>query len=283
MQKKDGSLRFCIDYRKVNDVTLKDAYPLPRIDDALSQLQGSQYFSTIDLFSGYWQVEVDPADQAKTAFATRRGLFEFRVMPFGLCNAPATFQRLMETVLAGLNWEICLIYIDDIIITGRTFEDMIQNLEKVFQRLESAGLKLKAKKCYLFAKQVSFLGHLISGEGIKADPDKIKAVEEWIEPRSVTEVRSFIGLCSYYRKFIKDFASEARPLHNLLEKNREFKWSEDCQNAFEELRKRLTSAPVLAHPDFNTHFILDTDASDHAIGGVLSQVIDGQETSNCIR
>ena len=159
--KKDGSKRFCIDYRKLNDITVKDPYPLPRIDSALDQLSGAEWFSCLDLNSGYWQVEVEESDRIKTAFVSRQGLFEFKVMPFGLCNAPATFERLMETVLAGLNWQICLIYLDDIIVIGRTFENMIRNLDEVLQKLGEAGLKLKPRKCQLFAKQVDFLGHNI--------------------------------------------------------------------------------------------------------------------------
>ena len=220
---------------------------------------------------------VDPNDRQKTAFTTRRGLFEFSVMPFGLCNAPATFERLMETVLRGLQFETCLIYLDDIIVFGKTFEEMVDNLSKVFNRLETAGLKLKPKKCVLFARQVEFLGHIVSSEGISTSPAKTKAVESWMVPRNITEVRSFLGLCSYYRKFVKDFASIAKPLHDLTAKDKSFKWSEDCQISFDKLKQALMSEPILAHPDFSKEFILDTDASDKAIGAVLSQVIDGKE------
>ena len=160
--KKDGSKRFCVDYRKLNDITVKDAYPLPRIDASLDHLAGARWFSCLDLNSGYWQVEVDEDDRTKTAFVSRKGLYEFKFMPFGLCNAPATFERLMETVLAGLNWKICLIYLGDMIVTGKNFEDMIKNLDEVLSKLGEAVLKLKARKCQLFAKQVEFLGHIIS-------------------------------------------------------------------------------------------------------------------------
>ena len=276
-KKKDGTTRFCVDYWKLNELTVKDAYPLPRIDDSLDHLSGAQWFSTLDLCSGYWQVELEPEDKPKTAFATKRGLYQFRVMPFGLCNAPATFERLMETVLSGLQWDICLIYHDDIIVIAKSFDEMLQNLETVFNRLSSAGLKLKAKKCHIFAEQVEFLGHIISTEGIATDPKKVEIVKEWKEPSNITEVRSFVGLCSYYRRYIKGFASIVKPLNKLTEKKQKFVWTEDCQAAFETLKSKLTQAPILSFPNFDEPFILDTDASNTAIGAVLSQNIEGQE------
>ena len=205
VKKKDGTTRFCVDYRKLNELTVKDAYPLPKIDVSLDHLSGAQWFSTLDLCSGYWQVELEPEDKPKTAFVTKRGLYQFRVMPFGLCNAAATFERLMGTVLSGLQWDICLIYLDDIIVIAKSFSEMLQNLETVFQRLSSAGLKLKAKKWHVFSEQVEFLGHIISPEGIATDPKKTEVVKEWKEPSNVSEVRSFVGLCSYYRRYIKGF------------------------------------------------------------------------------
>ncbi len=277
VQKKDGTKRFCVDYRRLNDVTIKDAYPLPRVDESLDQLSGSKWFSCLDLSSGFWQVETEPEDRQKTAFATRTGLYEFNVMPFGLCNSPATFERLMETVLAGLHWQICLIYLDDIIVTGKTFEDMLRNLEIIFQRFEQANLKLKPRKCHLFKKEIEFLGHIISEQGVRTDPKKVECVENWPEPTTVKEVRSFLGLCSYYRRFIACFSEIAKPLHQLTEKDRKFAWTEQCSAAFQTLKKKLTEAPLLAHPDFSQPFILDTDASDLAIGSVLSQKIDGVE------
>lgn len=275
VEKKDGTKRFCVDYRSLNNKTVKDAYPLPRIDDSLDRLEGASWFCTLDLHSGYWQVEMNEADKPKTAFVTRSGLFQFTVMPFGLCNSPATFERLMEVVLAGLNFNVCLVYIDDIIIFGKTFDETLQNLEQVLTKLQLAGLKLKASKCTLFKQEVLFLGYKVSGDGVQTDPAKVAVVEQWPIPIEVSEVRSFVGLCSYYRRFIAGFSSLAKPLFRLTEKGREFKWTSDCQSAFDNLKKCLTSTPVLAHPNFSVPFILDTDASQVGLGAVLSQDIDG--------
>ena len=222
--KKDGSVRFCVDYRKVNDLTRKDAYPLPRVDDTLDTLSGSKWFSTLDLISGYWQVEVAEEDREKTAFCTPDGLFEFKVMPFGLCNAPATFQRLMDMVLGGLQWTNCLVYLDDVIVVGRTFREHLQNLRSVFSRLSTAGLKLQPKKCHLCSPQVEFLGHVVSAEGVSTDPKKIEKVANWPVPTSKREVQQFLGLANYYRRFMEDFARIAKPLHRLTEKTVDFAW-----------------------------------------------------------
>lgn len=277
VRKRDGGLRFCVDYRKLNDVTRKDAYPLPRIDDALDSLNKACWFSTLDLASGYWQVELDPRDKHKTAFITRQGLFEFNVLSFGLCNSPSTFQRLMDLVLADLQWTTCLVYLDDIITFGRTFQEHLARLDEVLTKLRQANLKVKPAKCHLFATQVQYLGHVISSDGVKADPAKVEAVRQWPVPKTQTEVRSFLGLASYYRRFVKGFAEIARPLHQLTEKGRRFKWTESCQVAFEQLKQSLMSAPVLAYPDPSKTFVLDTDASDAGIGAVLSQEEGGCE------
>ena len=278
VKKKDGSLRFCVDYRKVNTVTRKDAYPLPRVDDTLDTLAGSRWFSTLDLISGYWQVEVDQEDREKTAFSTPEGLFEFTVMPFGLCNAPATFQRLMDLVLAGLQWSSCLVYLDDVIVTGRTFEEHLKHLRAVFDRLRDAKLKLKPSKCAFCKSEVAFLGHIVSADGVVTDPAKVEKAQNWPLPTCRREVQQFLGLANYYRRFIRDFATIAKPLHKLTEKTAKFQWTQQCQEAFEELRRKLTSAPVLAFPDYSRPFTLDTDASGTGLGAVLSQVDeDGKE------
>mgnify|MGYP000034807019 CR=1 FL=1 len=277
VRKKDGSQRFCVDYRGLNRVTIKDAYPVPRIDETLDALANAEWFSTLDLASGYWQVALDEDASQKSTFVVRNGLYRWRCMPFGLCNAPATFERLMEKVMAGLQWDILLIYLDDVIVFGKTEKEEIERLRVVFSRLRQAGLKLKPKKCFLFQKSVGYLGHVVSSQGVATDPDKVRAVAEWPTPKCVKEVRSFLGLASYYRRFIRGFAEVASPLHALTEKSREFHWSDACQEAFDELKLRLQSAPVLAYPVPDSDYILDTDASGDGIGAVLSQVHEGQE------
>ena len=275
--KKDGSTRFCIDYRRLNNVTRKDAFQIPRIDENFEALSGAEWFSTLDMASGYWQVSVAEQDRHKTAFCTRKGLFQWRVLPFGLSNAPSTFSRLMELVLRGILWERCLVYLDDIIIFGRDFESALENLRHVFDRLRRAGLKLKAKKCKLFQKTVKFLGHVVSKEGVQCDPEKVECVQNWKVPECVTEVRSFLGLASYYRRFIPQYAQIADPLTRLTEKGRKFTWNDQCQQAFEALKQKLVTAPVLAYPQTEGLMVLDTDASAVSISGCVSQIQNGEE------
>ncbi|KRX36686.1 Retrovirus-related Pol polyprotein from transposon 17.6 [Trichinella murrelli] len=235
VNKRDGSCRFCVDYRQLNNVTQKDAHPLPRIDDTLDALSGAQWFPT-DLASGYWQVEMETRDREKTAFTTPYGLYQFKVMPFGLCNAPASFQRLMETSLRGLVGSKCLVYLDDVIVFGRTAEEHTARLQEVLDRLRKVGLKVKPEKCQLMKRKVAYLGHIISEKGIATDPSKTRAVKEWQAPSCVSELRQFLGLASYYRKFVNGFAT-----------------------------------PILAYPDFRRRFLVDVDASGAGLGAVLSQ------------
>jgi RNase H-like domain found in reverse transcriptase/Reverse transcriptase (RNA-dependent DNA polymerase) len=276
VRKKDGSFRCCIDYRKLNLVTRKDAYPLPRIDACLDAMASAQWFSTFDLRSSYHQVTVASEDCDKTAFICPRGMYRFRTMPFGLCNAGATFQRLMDIVMTGLHMDICLVYLDDIIVYSNSMETHLNRLVTVLERLRSAGLKLKPEKCALFQKSVSFLGHVVSDTGIGTDPQKIKAVVEWPTPTCIKDVRSFLGLAGYYRRFVKDFATIASPLNEVTKKSA-FNWNEREQKAFEKLKYLLTTPPILAMPTDDDEFTIDTDASDYAIGAVLSQKQNGVE------
>ena len=279
IKKPDGTDRFCCDLRKVNSVTKKDAYPLPRIADTLDALSGTQFYSSVDLQCGYWQVPLAEESKDRTAFITHAGLYEFNVMAFGLSNAPSSFQRLMECVLRGLHWKIALIYLDDVLVYSRTFEDHLQHLRLVFDRFRDAGLKLKPKKCHFGQKKVKYLGHVVSKEGVSPDPDKISAIKEYPVPRSIKDVRAFLGLANYYRKFVKGFAKIAGPLHDLTKKGLKFQWNESCQCAFDALKTALTQAPILAHPDFTLEFILATDASDVGLGYVLGQIQNGKEVA----
>lgn len=245
VQKKDGSWRFCVDYRRLNSVTKKDVYPLPRIDDVVDCLHSASYFSSVDLKSGYWQIPMDPKHREKTAFITPDGLYEFNVMPFGLCNAPATFERFMDTILRGLKWEICLCYLDDVVIFGRTFDEHNTRLATVLECLHNAGLVLNSKKCRFGERQTLVLGHLVDKDGVRPDPQKITAVKSFKQPQSVRELRSFLGLCSYFRRFVPHFADLASPLTYLLRNNVPFTWTAECDAAFCQLKFLLTSGPIL--------------------------------------
>ena len=282
VRKKDGSLRFCVDFRQLNAATIKDAHPLPRIDDLLDALHGAKWFSTLDLKSGYWQVPIAEQDKEKTAFRTSSGqLFEFNQVPFGLCNAPATFSRLMDRVLAGLHWETCLFYLDDIIVFSSTWEEHLARLCEVFERLRHAKLKLGAAKCTFAAKEVSYLGHRVTEEGLLPDPSLLAAIRDIPPPKTATEVRSFLDLAGYYRRYVKGFAAIAAPLHALTRKDALFHWSEDCQAAFDQLKARLTTSPITAFPDFSQAFRLYTDASTAGLGAILAQVREGKERIIC--
>ena len=246
--KKDGSTRFCVDYHRLNARTKKDAFPLPRIDDSLNSLSGQAWFSTLDLASGYWQVKLSENAKPKTAFATHSGLFQFAVMPFGLCNAPATFERLMSQVMRGLHWKRCLVYIDDILVFGNDFECALHNLELVLDRVAEYGLQLKSTKCNLFRMSVPFLGHIVGRAGLECDPNKLSAVTNWIPPMTTKGVSKFLGFTGYYRRFVPDYSTVAQALVHLLGKDCKFEWTTACQDAFEALRTLFIKAPVLAFP-----------------------------------
>lgn len=273
--KKDGSLRFCVDYRQLNQLTYKDGYPLPNIETCLQSLGGSRYFSSLDLRAGYWQTVIDPVDRDKTAFVTRKGTFRFKVLSFGLANAPALFQRLMDLVLVGLTWESCLVFVDDILVFSRSFEEHIERLTAVFERLKKAQLKLKPSKCKLFQHRISFLGHVVSEKGIEPDPEKVQTVKDWPTPTKLNELRSFVGLASYYRNHIEGFANLARPLHELTKKGVLFQWTSRQDDAFTHLKEKLVTAPVLASPIDQGKYVLDTDASNEALGAILHQEQEG--------
>ena len=274
--------RPCIDYRYLNLLTKKDSYRIPRIDDtldALSQNNGSGpgIFTTLDMFSGYFQIELDEKSKEKTAFSTpHMGLWEFNVMPFGLTNAPSTYQRLMESLFRGLVPSICLLYIDDLICHSMNFEDHLGHLRKIFEILRVANLKLKLTKCNFAQPSVKFLGHIVSKEGIKPDPNNIKVVRDFKTPTKVHDVQSWLGLANYYRKFVKNFSEIAKPLTNLLKKGTPFIWDEKCDKAFTEMKQRLIEPPLLGYPSFDHPFTLYTDASGFSLGAVLSQQIGDQ-------
>ena len=276
--KKDGTARFCIDYRRLNQATKKDAYPLPRIDDTLELMRGSVCFCTLDLASGYWQLELAAEDREKTAVITHKGLFQFTVLPFGLCNAPSTFKRFMDNLLGALVGRVCLVYIDDVIVFGNSEEQCLENLDVVLGAIQSSGLKLKASKCHMMQREVNFLGHVVSEKGISTDPEKVKVVNLWPLPETETAVRAFFGFAGYYRSFVQDFATLAAPLYALTQKGVSFEWTKECQRVFIELKETLASAPVLAFPAELGSLVLDTDASDYGLGVVLSQQqADGTE------
>ena len=279
VRKKDGSLRFCIDLRKLNSRTVRDAYALPRIEESLESLSGATVFSTLDLKSGYWQVRMDPKSQPYTAFTVGPlGFYECARMPFGLTNAPATFQRLMNSCLGDLQHKFCLLYIDDIVIYSSCPEDHLQHLSIVFSRLRQAGLKLKPAKCEFFQSSLEYLGHIVSAEGVRTNPKKIAAIKKWPRPTTIAELRSFLGFTGYYRRFIQGYSQLARPLNSHLQgaeqkkKTAPLTWNTASEEAFQALKTCCMETPVLAYPDFAQPFELHTDASAHGLGAALYQV-----------
>ena len=271
MKKKDRSLRLCIDYRQLNRVTISNQYPLPRIDELFDQLQGSQVYSKIDLRSGYHQLRVQESDVPKTAFRTRYGHYEFLVMPFGLTNAPAAFMDLMNQVFQPYLDRFVIGFIDDILVYSGSSEEHSEHLRIVLQTLRERQLYAKLSKCQFWLDRVAFLGHVISVEGVSVDPKKIEAVVNWKPPKNVSEVRSFLGFAGYYRKFVKGFSKIATPLTKLTRKDIKYDWVDACQQSFEELKGRLTSAPVLALPNGRDEFVVYSDTSRQGLGCVLMQ------------
>ena len=272
--KPSGKWRICIDYRKLNAVTIPDQHPIPRIDDSLDVLQGAKYFSKLDCKSGFWQVKMLEEDIHKTAFCTRKGLYEFTVMPFGLSNSARTFERLMNRVLEGLMFQTVLVYLDDILIFSHTIEEHYDRLKSVFERFRLHNLKIEVSKCEFFCQSIKFLGHLISSHGILPDPEKIKVVQNYPKPTNPKQIKQFLGLSTFYRRFCKDYAKIASPLSNLLRKNVEWHWNQEQETAFSSLKTALTTAPFLKYPDYSKDFILQTDASNFCIAAILLQKYD---------
>ena len=271
VKKKDGTLRMCIDYRGLNQVTIKNKYPLPRIDELFDQLQGSTVFSKLDLRQGYYQLKIKESDIPKTALNSRYGHYEFVVMPFGLTNAPAAFMDLMHRVFHQYLDKFVVVFIDDILVYSKTESEHEQHLRIVLETLQRHKLYAKFSKCEFWLSQVAFLGHIISSEGLAVDPSKIEAITNWKRPESTTEVRSFLGLAGYYRKFVKDYSKIAGPLSALTSKTRQFAWNDKCERSFQELKRMLTDTPILTLPDGSEDFVVFTDASQEGLGCVLMQ------------
>ena len=277
VRKKDGSYRFCVDLRAVNSVTQGMSHPLPRVDDALDTLSGAKYFSSLDMASGYWQVEIAPEDREKTAFTTGKGLHHFKVMAFGLKNAGPTFQKLMELILAGMDNKTCLVYIDDIIVFNSTEKGHLTTLTEMFHRIRGAGMKLKPSKCLLGRQEVTFLGHRVMSGGILPDPRNVDKVARWPKPQNADELLSFLGLCGYYNKFVKEYSEETRVLREAAARKGPLDWTPELMKAFERMKDVLTSAPVLRLPTFRGKFRLDTDACNASVGSVLTETVEGED------
>ncbi|GJR39581.1 putative reverse transcriptase domain-containing protein [Tanacetum coccineum] len=271
VKKKDGSFRMCIDYRELNKLTIKNRYPLPRIDDLFDQLQGSSVYSKIDLRSGYHQLRVREEDIPKTAFRTRYGHYEFQVMPFGLTNAPAVFMDLMNRVCKPYLDKFVIVFIDDILIYSRNEEEHANHLRIILELLQKEKLYAKFSKCDFWIHIVQFLGHLIDSQGLHVDPAKIEAVKNWTSPTTPTEVRQFLGLAGYYRRFIEGFSKIAKPMTKLTQKNKNYIWGEEQESAFQLLKQKLCEAPILALPEGNDNFVVYCDASLQGLGVVLMQ------------
>jgi len=275
VEKKNGELRLCVDYRSLNDATIKSAYPLPRIDECLDQLQGANVFSALDLESGYHQIPMAEDSRELTAFTSRYGHFQYRVMPFGLCNAPSTFQSWMNNILRPYLDSFVVVYLDDILIYSKDEDDHRRHLELVMEALATHSARLNVTKCAFFKREIRFLGHVIDHQGIRPDPGQVEKIAGFAPPRNKRDVQSFLGTVNFFRRFIRGCATIATPLYALTRDKVPFVWTDGHQAAFEELKRLLTSSPVLCLPDTSRPFTVHTDASDYAIGAVLLQEHDG--------
>ena len=277
VKKKDGNIRLCVDYRRLNSVTPVDPYPMPRTDELIDQIGQAKHITTLDLSKGYWQVPMKNEDRVKTAFSTPNGLFQFKVMPFGLSGAPATFQRMMDRVIRGME-DFAGVYLDDIVIFSGTWEEHLEHVKKMLLKLREHRLTAKPVKCQFGMKECSYLGHIVGSGQVKPDPRKLQAVKEFPIPITKKQVRGFLGLTGYYRKFIQDYASIAAPLTDLTKKSlpERVQWTAESRRAFEALKIALCKNPVLVNPDFSKQFILQTDASNRGVGAVLSQLDDNK-------
>ena len=269
--------RLVIDYRKLNAKTIDDRYPIPNITDILDKLGKCNYFTTLDLAAGFHQIEVDPQDVAKTAFNVENGHYEFLRMPFGLKNSPATFQRVMDNVLREFVGKCCLVFMDDIIIFSSSLQEQIDNLSKILKTFEKFNLKIQLDKSEFLRKEVAFLGHIVTSEGVKPNPSKIEAIKKWPIPKNEKELRGFLGILGYYRRFVKDFAKIVKPLTSQLKKDTKIEHTKQFVDTFERCKKLLSSSQILQYPDFSKPFVLTTDASNFALGAVLSQGIIGKD------
>jgi len=266
-----NEFRLCVDYRWLNKQTNKDAYPMPSTRELLEELAGSAYYTGIDLQSGYWQIAMAPEDRPKTAFCVKGGLYEFNVMPFGLTNAPATFQRLMNEIFKDLHDKCVGVYMDDVLVRSPTWAQHLKDLREVFIRFRQANLRLNIAKCKFVQPRLPFLGYIVSKEGIRTDPEKVRAMVEFQQPKDAHALRMFLGTVGYYRSFIRDYSAKTNPLNRLLKKDEPYIWGEEQQQAFELVKSSMTSAPILAYPDFNRPFSLYTDASKQGLGAILGQ------------
>ena len=274
-KKKGDQLRFCCDFRYLNSVTVKDAYPIPRIDESLSKLGDATFFTTLDLGSAFWQVPLRKQDRDKTGFACELGLFQWKRMPFGLCNATATFQRLMAHALIGVTKKygnLVMCYVDDVVIATPTLEDHIERLDEVFACMKRSGLKCKPSKCEILKDSIKYLGRMVDKHGIRPDPDAVEAVLTWKSPKTENQLMSFLGFANYYREFVKSYADKVYPMQQLMRhKGKKFTWNNAADESFQRIKKKLCDAPVLGMPTEKGMYVLDTDASVVAISGILHQ------------